>query len=92
MVSQDRIEKKPGQHNNHIVLVSYPERIEASISKWRAAQLKVTREMFDLANDMEVSQWFRLTLNLRALNRRTKFQRFPLPRVDDSLANKMSGR
>jgi hypothetical protein len=91
MERQGRIEKKPGENNNQIVLVPYMERIKESHNRWLALGLDPNVEKFKLENEPKVSQWYRLTLDLRALNRRTKFKRFPLPRIDDSLANRKSG-
>ena len=89
MVRQGRVRKEPSEHSNAIVLVPYPERINKSIQKWGDS---ATKEMFREENEFEVSQWYRLTIDLRKLNRRTKFMRYPLPRIDDVLANKQSGR
>ena len=84
LVNLTKVEPAPNSpHNCPLVLVPYNDRIKASITKWTAADLNPVEEMFKPSNYKEVSQWYRLTNNLKALNDVTIPYRYPMPDQED---------
>lgn len=92
MVKQGRVVRRAGPNNNPLMLVPYPERIKATFDRWEVMGLDSRIAMVSSEFEADVSTWYRLTIDLRALNKRTKPMRYPIPRIDDCLANKESGR
>jgi len=84
LVNLTKVEPAPNSpHNCPLVLVPYNDRIKASITKWIAADLNPVEQMFKPSNYKEVSQWYRLTNNLKAVNDVTVPYRYPMPDQED---------
>ena len=84
MVKQHRLLRQAGPHESGVVLVPYPDRINAFKQKYGD---DAATFMNDPKYDDEVSTWFRLTVDYRELNKRLVMHKFPLPRIQD-LINK----
>jgi transposase InsO family protein len=86
MIQQNRLEMRAGEHVSSVVLVPYPERI----NKFKETHGELANtEMFKTNNRPEVSQWFRLTVDYRELNKRIKMSKWTLPLIND-LLNKVT--
>ena len=92
MVKQGRVVRRAGPNNNPLMLVPYQERIKATHDKWSQAGVDPRIALVSKEYEKEIATWYRLTIDLRALNKRTQPMRYPIPRIDDCLANKESGR
>jgi len=87
MLRQGRIEPSSSEWNHPLLMVPYPERIVAFNAKHGA---RAVPELMNPANAEEVKNLFRMTSDLRGLNKETLSDGFPLP-VIAALLDDMAG-
>ena len=80
LIKEGKAEQAKGAYASALVLVPYHDRIEAFMKRWGD---KAQAAMWDVANEDEVATFYRMTIDLRAINSKTVADLFPLPRIDD---------
>ena len=83
----NKIEESCSPYRAPLVLVQYPERVKAFMSKHPDNGLEA---MKDRANEAEVATFYRMTVDMRLLNAATITDKHPMPRAIDVI-NSMQG-
>jgi hypothetical protein len=88
MVRQHKLKDTQSAWSHGLVLVPYHDRIQRFLEKHGESS---TEQLFNVEHEAEVSTFYRLCSDMREINKKTKLDIFPLPRIDDILDNVQQG-
>ncbi len=83
MMAEQRMERSTSPWKSRISLVAAQDKIDAFVARHEGNS---TDALYDPANMAEILTFYRLTLDLRGVNMKTKAFKYPLPNIPDILA------